>query len=270
MAYRPTNDIEENVIHRNTIFESQNLVSCCTCSYCIQKTEDATLTLTNFKAAPPVVNEQSIGSDITEFSDYMIPQGTFSGYILTPYSSNKAEYSDASNVNGSSFAGELVYYPFSKCSGITTLNPTSWPTFEIINGDYTYIFKNSMAYNSEFAAPSGNRLYNSNTPDNNKRVEGNPILLDSTRATSFLNQPLNRASGLPFVTSRPRADILTYAFSDYITYKPQDYAGDIHGSYLYMIAVGRTQTGQPYFDNINVYYTAQTNGYNNTNLKYFI
>ena len=143
MAYRPTNDIEENVIHRNTIFESQNLVSCCTCSYCIQKTEDATLTLTNFKAAPPIVNEQSTGSDITEFSDYMIPQGTFSGYILTPYSSNKALYSDASNVNGSSFASELVYYPFLKCSGITSLNPTSWPTYEIINGNYNYIFKNT-------------------------------------------------------------------------------------------------------------------------------
>lgn len=250
MAYRPTNDIEENVIHRNTIFESQNLVSCCTCSYCIQKTEDATLTLTNFKAAPPVVNEQSIGSDITEFSDYMIPQGTFSGYILTPYSSNKAEYSDASNVNGSSFAGELVYYPFSKCSGITTLNPASWATFEIINGDYTLIFKNSRAYNSEFAAPSGNRLYDGNDHyNNNKRVEGNPILLDSIRALSFLNQPLNRGN-------------------DYITYKPQDYAGDIHGSLLYMVAGGRTETGQPYFDNINFYYTAQTNGYNNTDLKY--
>ena len=173
MAYRPTNDIEENVIHRNTIFESQNLVSCCTCSYCIQKTEDATLTLTNFKAAPPVVNEQSIGSDITEFSDYMIPQGTFSNYVLTPYSSNKALVSDATNVDNSLFAGELVYYPFLKCSGITTLNPLSWPTFEIINGNYTYIFKNSRAYNSHFAAPSGNRPYDGNDPYNNKRVEGN-------------------------------------------------------------------------------------------------
>ena len=268
MAYRPTNDIEENVIHRNTIFESQNLVSCCTCSYCIQKTEDATLTLTNFKAAPPVVNEQSIGSDITEFSDYMIPQGTFSNYVLTPYSSNKALVSDATNVDNSLFAGELVYYPFLKCSGITTINPLSWATFEIINGNYTYIFKNSRAYNSHFAAPSGNRPYDVNDPYNNKRVEGNPILLDSTRATDFLNQPLNRASGLPFVTSKPRADIFTYAFSDYITYKPQDYAGDIHGSYLYMNAVNRMVLGEVYFDNISVYYTAQINGYNNTDLKY--
>lgn len=265
MAYRPTNDIEENVIHRNTIFESQNLVSCCTCSYCIKRTEDATLTLTNFKAAPPIVNEQSIGSDITEFSNYMIPQGTFSGYVLTPYFSNKALVSDASNISGSSFTGELVYYPFLKCSGVTSLNPTSWPTYEIINGDYTLIFKNSKAYNSEFAAPSGNRAYefDINNPYTYKLVEGNPILLDSTRATDFLNQPLNMGSGIPIVLSSS-----SYKFSDYITYKPQNYAGDIHGSYLYMVAANRTQFGQPYFNNISVYYTAQTNGYNNTDLKY--
>lgn len=271
MAYRPTNDVEENVIHRNTIFESQNLVSCCTCSYCIKRTEDATLTLTNFKAAPPIVNEQSIGSDITEFSDYMIPQGTFSGYVLTPYFSNKALVSDASNISGSSFTGELVYYPFLKCSGVTSLNPTSWPTYEIINGNYNYIFKNSKAYNSEFAAPSGNRPYeiDINNPYNFKLVEGNPILLDSTRALSFLNQPLNRASGKKILTSTPGYQPATFGNTDYIAYKPKESVKqDIYGSYLYMIAANRTEFGQPYFDNINVYYTAQTNGYNNTDLKY--
>ena len=71
MAYRPTNNIQENIIHRNTIFDSQGLVSCCTCGYCIKKTEDATLLITNFKQAQPIINEQSIGSTIIEFSDYM-------------------------------------------------------------------------------------------------------------------------------------------------------------------------------------------------------
>ena len=54
MAYRPTNNIKENVIHRNTIFDGQGMVSCCTCGYCIKRNEEATLELTNFKAAPPI------------------------------------------------------------------------------------------------------------------------------------------------------------------------------------------------------------------------
>ena len=86
MAYRPTNDTTENVIHRNTIFDSQGMVSCCTCGYCIKKTQDATLELTNFKAAPPIINEQSIGSGVLEFSDYMIPSGSSGNYILSPQS----------------------------------------------------------------------------------------------------------------------------------------------------------------------------------------
>jgi len=271
MAYRPTNDIEENVIHRNTIFESQNLVSCCTCSYCIKKTEDATLSLTNFKAAPPIVNQQSIGSDITEFSDYMIPQGTFSGYILTPYSSNKAEYSDASNVNGSSFASELVYYPFLKCSGVTTLNPTDWSTAVV---DGVYNFKNSKAYDSEFAAPSGGRFYefDINIPwgANTKLVERNPILLDASTSLGFFNQPLNRASGKPFQTSTPGVPPLTFGFSDYIAYKPQGSAGDIYGSFSYMISETKLPPSSyvTYFSNEFYFYTSQTTGYNNTDLKY--
>ena len=130
MAYRPTNDTKENVIHRNTIFDSQGMVSCCTCGYCIKKTEDATLELTNFKAAPPIVNEQSIGSGVLEFSDYMIPTGSFGGYVLSS-NNDYLDYGTNSNYNNrSEFSDRLVYYPFLNCKGNLSvpLYNYGWPT----------------------------------------------------------------------------------------------------------------------------------------------
>lgn len=140
MAYRPTNDIHENVIHRNTIFESQGMVSCCTCGYCINKTEDSTLTLTNFKAADPLINENSIGSTITEFSDYMIPSGSFEGYVLTPtydsttlvpYGFSTTSYNRLiPNKDTSNISSALSYYPFLNCSGATSISYWPGPEFD--------------------------------------------------------------------------------------------------------------------------------------------
>jgi len=115
MAYRPTNDTKENVIHRNTIFDGQGMVSCCTCGYCIKRNEESTLELTNFKAAEPIINENSIGSTIIEFSNYMIPaaNSSFSGYILTPSPIPQSE-------NPTGLADGLTYYPFLNCNGETT------------------------------------------------------------------------------------------------------------------------------------------------------
>lgn len=119
MAYRPTNDVKENIIHRNTIFDSQGMVSCCTCGHCVEKTNDATLLLTNFKQALPLINENSIGSTIIEFSDYMIPEpnSSFGGYVLTP---TPIPQSDPP----SGLADSLTYYPFLNCIGETTERAT--------------------------------------------------------------------------------------------------------------------------------------------------
>lgn len=160
MAYRPTNNIQENVIHRNTIFDSQGMVACCTCGYCIEKNEDASLTLTNFKPADPLVNENSIGSTVIDFSDYMIPTGSFE-YVLTPYQTTDT-FADGTNVTNLKFADSLVYYPFLKCDGITTLRPNTfydgyfqyllhWPVSTNVNGVTT---KTQKPYASEFATPS--------------------------------------------------------------------------------------------------------------------
>ena len=157
MAYRPTNNIQENVIHRNTIFDSQGMVSCCTCGYCIEKNEEPNLTLTNFKAADPLINQQSIGSTIIEFSDYMIPTGSFD-YVLTPYQTTDT-FSDGTNATNLKFADSLVYYPFLKCEGITTLKSNEylsittniWPVSTNVNGLPT---KTQKPYASEFAKPS--------------------------------------------------------------------------------------------------------------------
>lgn len=154
MAYRPTNDVKENVIHRNTIFDSQGMVSCCTCGHCINKTEDATLTLTNFKKADPLFNEQSIGSTIVEFSDYMIPTGSFD-YVLAPYSTTNL-FIDNANVSNEKFADSLVYYPFLKCNGVTTSEPNNiysginWPYPENIDG---VLEKTQKPYGASFAVP---------------------------------------------------------------------------------------------------------------------
>ena len=162
MAYKPTNNIQENIIHRNTIFDSQGMVSCCTCGNCIEKTEDASLTLTNFKAADPLVNENSIGSTVIDFSDYMIPTGSFE-YVLTPYQTTDT-FADGTNATNLKFADSLVYYPFLKCEGITTLKPNSiydnffiqgnnWPSPIDVNGVPT---KTQKPYASEFANVSIN------------------------------------------------------------------------------------------------------------------
>lgn len=263
MAYRPTNDVKENVIHRNTIFESQNTISCCTCSYCIEKTQDATLTLKNFKSAPPLINQQVIGSNILEFSDYMIPNGTIDGYILTPYDSNKKQSSDWSNTNNESFASELFYYPFLKCSGITTLLPQNWPNSADLND-----IKNSKAYGSDFSAPSGGRF--SFTSYGVTGIEKNPILSDSYNSLFFLNQILNSASGLPIQTSLPGVDPLIYKIFDYITYIPKEsIEQEIFGSFVYMKSIPHYPAKfNNYFSNKDVYYTVQDNGYKNTDFKY--
>lgn len=164
MAYKPTNNIQENIIHRNTIFDSQGMVSCCTCGNCIEKTEDASLTLTNFKAADPLINENSIGNTVLEFSDYMIPTGNFE-YVLTPYQTTDA-FADGTNATNLKFADSLVYYPFLKCDGITTLKPNNvydgspyllnnWPIPVAVNGVPT---KTQKPYASEFANVSINGI----------------------------------------------------------------------------------------------------------------
>lgn len=153
MAYRPTNDIKENAIHRNTIFESQNLVSCCTCGYCIEKTEDASLTITNFKAAASFNDALGpVAGPVREFSNYMMPSGSFGPYILYPY---KLQYaSDSLSSSQEKYADQLVYYPFLKCNGsISGVQYGSFPATAVTIGSagITHPIK---YYGSEFGMAS--------------------------------------------------------------------------------------------------------------------
>ena len=193
MAYKPTNNIQENIIHRNTIFDSQGMVSCCTCGNCIEKTEDASLTLTNFKAADPLVNENSIGSTIIEFSDYMIPTGSFE-YVLTPYQTTDT-FADGTNVTNLKFADSLVYYPFLKCEGITTLRPNSiydnlfiqgdtWPSPIAVNGVPT---ETQKPYASEFANVSINVDQQANGGTQSNGIQQTP-----PTSSTYINNVLNR------------------------------------------------------------------------------
>ncbi|NBQ17682.1 hypothetical protein EBU24_05180, partial [bacterium] len=198
MAYRPANDVKENIIHRNTIFDSQGMVSCCSCGHCIEKTEDAKLTLTNFKAADPLINEQSIGSTVIEFSDYMIPTGSFE-YVLTPYQTTDA-FADGTNVTNLKFADSLVYYPFLKCDGITTLKPNGvydsyflnlnqsniWPLPIAVNGVPT---KTQKPYASEFANVS--ITYNG---EFNLGLQSNGIQKTPAIRSEYINNVFNRYS----------------------------------------------------------------------------
>lgn len=180
MAYRPTNNIQENIIYRNTTFDSQGMVSCCTCGYCIEKNEDATLTLTNFKAADPLINENSIGSTIIEFSNYMIPFGSFE-YSLTPYKypMYASSLQDASLVNDNKFATGLAYYPFLRCDGVQT----------------TALSLSSYNYENPLAPIQTNKQYgasfaytgNSHFGYGQGTIAFNPELLDNGSSMSFTN-----------------------------------------------------------------------------------
>jgi len=187
MAYRPTNNIQENIIHRNTVFDSQGMVACCTCGYCIEKNEDATLTLTNFKAADPLVNENSIGSTIIEFSDYMIPVGSFE-YFLTPYKYPVyvSSLQDASLVSDNKFATGLAYYPFLRCDGVQTTALSESPyNFE----DPLSPIQTNKQYGSSFA-------YNQNQYGYyyNNLTAFNPELLDNGSSMSFTNTSIYTGS----------------------------------------------------------------------------
>jgi len=157
MAYRPTNNIKENVIHRNTIFDGQGIVSCCTCGYCIKRNEESTLELTNFKAAPPIINENSIGSTIIEFSDYMIPvaNSSFSGYVLTPNPIPQSE-------NPTGLADGLIYYPFLNCNGETTQRAMYFSLYWYPPYKSGY-WKNPSFYNEKTAFPYGIAVVNGTT-----------------------------------------------------------------------------------------------------------
>lgn len=134
MAYRPTNDVKENIIHRNTIFESQGMVSCCTCGHCIEKTQNSTLILNNFKPAPPIINEKSIGSTIIEFSDYISPSSNLGSgeYVLSPDTVQQ-------NLSIRSLADGLIYYPFLNCNGTgsVSLYDRAWGLSVIENNFFT-------------------------------------------------------------------------------------------------------------------------------------
>lgn len=175
MAYRPTNDVKENIIHRNTVFDSQGIVSCCTCGYCIKKTEDATLTITNFKPADPLINEDSIGSNIIEFSDYMIPTGSFE-YALIPTALGT---NDSSVVTDYKFSDSLTYYPFLRCNGITTTDIIGSDVGE----DFEFI-KNNKQYGASFAS---SYYYYYILYIYNYGVIPNPEAIDSAASMSLIN-----------------------------------------------------------------------------------
>ena len=252
MAYRPTNNIQENIIHRNTIFDSQGMVACCTCGYCIEKNEDATLTLTNFKAADPLVNENSIGSTVIDFSDYMIPTGSFE-YVLTPYQTTDA-FADGTNVTNLKFADSLVYYPFLKCDGITTLRPNNiydnlfiqgntWPSSIDVNGVPT---KTQKPYASEFANVS---IYLNQQANGGTQSNG----IQQTPTTSF--QYIN--NGNPLIPSHGTI-FFENQFGSYISnssgfsYNNTSFDGTFYNaSYLYYIGSVPVQSDYYKWGNVN-------------------
>ena len=242
MAYRPTNDIKENVIHRNTIFDSQGMVSCCTCGYCIKKTQDATLELTNFKAAPPIVNEQSIGSGVLEFSDYMIPNGSSGNYILSPQSIQQ-------NLNIESLSDGFIYYPFLNCKGTTSvpLYDGAWGISVLENGFFTrpvktYGVEVQSSYNQFnpggfYPQQSGNNTFGSTgylvTTFGNQFIGPSSTEPDNYSWLSVKNGPPS-----PYITYCTQADIDLYA-SVYPTntspvYPPLTNSGSLGGYFSYI------------------------------------
>jgi len=242
MAYRPTNNIQENVIHRNTIFDSQGMVSCCTCGYCIEKTQDPSLTLTNFKAADPLINQQSIGNTVLEFSNYMIPTGSFE-YVLTPYQTTDT-FADGTNATNLKFAGSLVYYPFLKCDGITTLRPNTifegspyllnnWPIPIDVNGVPT---KTQKPYASEFA--NAVMYYNQQF---DTHFQSNGIQQTPAIRSEYINNVLNR-----------------YSFSYANIYFDNQFGSYVSNTY-FPFSYNNTASGKTFYNASYLYYSDENN-----------
>lgn len=115
MPYNPENDISENIIHRNSGYQNLNGISCCTCEKCIRDDKSGSLKLYNFKSASPIVNTQSVGSNMIFFSNYMMPSGSFS-YIIDPVKTkNNGVIIEGEDFN---YASYMKYYPFRGCTGV--------------------------------------------------------------------------------------------------------------------------------------------------------
>lgn len=153
MPYKPENDISENIIYRNSKYKKSD-ISCCTCSICIKSNYTASLKLFNFKEASPIVNESSIGSTITYFYNYMMPNGEFDYILDAVVSKNQPTVKTENEPNG--LADYLIYYPFRNCTGVDgggqnylPDDPCPWITSYVT--PYGEVEKfNYVAYSSRF------------------------------------------------------------------------------------------------------------------------
>jgi len=180
MPYKPENDISENVVQRNSHYENLNGISCCTCSKCIKDDKSGTLRIYNFKSASPIVNPQSVGSDMIFFSNYMMPSGSYS-YTIDPVKTKN----NGVNIEGQDFnyASSLTYYAFRNCTGVAGSgidhSVTNYPIclLDSDNGEiiqysdvyYTAKFCSGVGYQSwqdyysgyGFVKPAADFIYNS-------------------------------------------------------------------------------------------------------------
>jgi len=148
MAYKEGHDVKQDIARLNQEYLSLDGVSCCTCSYCIKRQVEPTVSFSNFKEAG------SIG-----FTEYKMPQGAFPELQYTLdfnaessfefYTNNSWQYYniiygywnfsepwDSPQVQSRpSFAKSLKYYNFRKCSG----SPSSF--FENYNSSSTSYYR---------------------------------------------------------------------------------------------------------------------------------
>lgn len=149
MAYKEGHDVKQDIARLNQEYLSLEGISCCTCSYCVKRQVEPTVSFSNFKEAG------SIG-----FTEYKMPQGAFpelqytldfnaeSSYefytnnwwyyynIIYGYWNFSEPWDSPQVQSRPSFAKSLKYYNFRKCSG----SPSSF--FE----DYGYGFTSNYRF----------------------------------------------------------------------------------------------------------------------------
>ena len=137
MAYKETSP-DHDLFKRNTSYENYGGILCCTCSYCVLRTQKPTLKFKNFRTRPPVIKPLTpeTGNNPIQTAPVLVEE--FTNDIMA--SGEKVYDLDFDNIKYGSeywqspdlikmqrYANQLIYYPFVNCTGVETQGPYNVP-----------------------------------------------------------------------------------------------------------------------------------------------
>lgn len=193
MAYKEGHDIKDNVARLNQEYTKFSDLTCCTCSYCIKKKAQPTVSFSNFRSAGNIGQTQHLFPQgefpqlqyTLDYDGYSTKQFAivdsflwYYGYARNdwtfsePWSSPQAQETNK-------FAKSLKYYNYRNCTGSSSSlfdpsNSTGWgspSSYQMVIGnspanwipsygtnDIDVSTLNSFPYDASFVVPFGNGL----------------------------------------------------------------------------------------------------------------